>query len=69
MAVNVLQVMTQMESDLRGNFDMDATELLEARDAVAELIEAAEAVVERDTDSPLWMRLEAALARAAGVEL
>lgn len=43
-----------------------APELRLTRSAVAELIEAAATVVERGTDSPMHMRLEAALANVTG---
>ena len=40
----------------------------EAHAAAKELRDAAEAVCERGTDSPLWQRLEAALARFDGAQ-
>ena len=42
--------------------------LIEARAAVAALVEAAGSVCERGTDSPLWQRLEAALVRFDGAQ-
>ena len=46
----------------------DLANAQEAHAAAKELRDAAEAVCERGTDSPLWQRLEAALARFDGAQ-
>ena len=46
----------------------DQAKAREAHAAAKELRDAAEAVCERGTDSPLWQRLEAALVRFDGAQ-
>ena len=67
--VNVLAVMDRgiVFADRTGSSE-DSTDAREARAAAKELRDAAEAVCERGTDSPLWQRLEAALVRFDGAQ-
>lgn len=65
--IDVLAVMDDVAHALHSTRSApERIELLEARAAVAELIAAAVDAVERGTDSPIHMRLEAALSLVQG---
>ena len=66
----VLAVIAAEAAVLRaeGGAGVAVAALEEARAAAKELRDAAEAVCERGTDSPLWQRLEAALVRFDGAQ-